>query len=295
MGDMPPNRRNFLKLSVYATALGLLNGCHSASYQMLGQGRQKNRPIRKNLRVLSFNIANARGNNDYLFNPPRKETVIYNLDWIADLIRHYDIDVACMNEVDFNSIRTHGIDMPGYIARALDYGHIIREKMFAFPSILETGNAVVSRLPLRLNEYRQYGQGFVSRARHIFKSFVDFYVRLDDSGRTLNLVLTHLDHHNENIRCAEVDILREHLKWKNHPFVLMGDLNATPESKCFKRLVADNLVGNPDLGIPTYPPDNPYKAIDHILVSPGLKIENYHTVSMEASDHLPIMADIILD
>ena len=66
--------------------------------------------------------------------------------------------------------------------------------------------------------------------------------------------------------------------------------------KSFDRLIESGLVSNPYLGVLTYPADNPVESIDHILVSSGLSIRDYHSVAVdgdEPSDHRPIFGEII--
>lgn len=242
---------------------------------------------------MSFNIANTRGNNDNFFDTQPIKKIEYNLNWIAEIIRNYNIDIACFNEVDFNSIRTHNIDMAKHIANNVCYNHVITEKMFAFPSVLELGNAVVSRYPLKLNIYHQYGYGFFDQAINEFKSFVDFDILLGD--KKLNIIQTHLHSQKEEIRCAQAQILRNYLKNKKNPFVLLGDFNSTTDSRCFQFITNNNLASNPHLGLPTYPSKTPNAEIDYILASPKLRIANYHTVYTKVSDHLPVIGDIIID
>lgn len=288
------SRRRFLKL-FFGGAAAIYTSCHSAKYQILDKTCPTTLGSGQQLRIMSFNIANARGNTDNFFEIKKQNTILHNLDWIIKLIREYDIDVACFNEVDFNSFRTYNIDMPDYIANDLCYNHIIRERMFDLPSILEVGNAVISKYPLRLNKHHQFGHGFADRISNMFKSYLDFDIIMDRFGRKLNVVLTHLDDRSEKIRCKEADTLLKHLRQKKPPFVLLGDLNTMPGEKCFELIINSGLVQNPYLGIPTYQANAPTRAIDHILVSSGLTVKKYFTVSLEASDHLPIIADIIID
>lgn len=288
------NRRGFLQMGLTG-AVAFYSGCHSAKYAILDNICPAPKNAGQKLRVMSFNIANARGNTDNFFKIKKKNTILYNLDWIIKLIREYDIDVVCLNEVDFNSFRTYNIDMPNYIANGLCYNHIIKERMFDFPSILEVGNAVISKYPLRLNKHQQFGNGFADRIANIFKSYLDFDIIIDSFGRKINVALTHLDDQSEKIRCKEVDKLLTHLGKKKPPFMLLGDLNTIPGEKCFENIINYGLVQNPYLGIPTYQANAPTRAIDHILVSSGLTVKKYFTVSLEASDHLPIIADIIID
>lgn len=284
-------RRDFIKLFL-VVVLVILTGCYGTKYVKINQDCCPSIDTKKSgLRIASYNIANVRGNSDSFFKYVSPDTVKDRLDWVVKLVRQFDIDVLCLQEVDFNSIRTNNINMVQYIAEELHYDYIIEDKIFDFPSIMEVGNAVISRHPLKINSSHQYGRTFNERIKHIFKGFLDFEVTTYDKA-SFNVVLTHLTDRGEETRCSEAETLRAHLLQKNNPFVLLGDFNDTPDSRCLNILTADDLVANPNLGVLTYPSDKPVRSIDHILVSNGLNINNYHAVSMQPSDHLPILGDI---
>jgi endonuclease/exonuclease/phosphatase family metal-dependent hydrolase len=286
------DRRSFLRFSGVA-ALALYAGCSGALVKNLKQCCSA--PAQRNvLRVMTYNIANARGNNDDFFRCPKEAEVKQNLENIVTLVKYADADIICMNEVDFNSKRTHNIDQAEYIAKRLCYNHVLKETMFSIPSIMELGNAVVSRYPLKMNSYRQYGGNFLERVDHLFKSYVDFDVELDDINTSLNLVLTHLDARSAKKRDEEVSILLDHLDDKQLPFVLMGDFNCGPGNAEFERIISSGLVYNKYRSFPTYPSDAPTDSLDHILISPELAMMNYHPIQTEVSDHLPVVGDIIL-
>ena len=293
------NVKNFLKPGIAALLFFCAGaiGCQSAKYYVLKINAPTPKPIGETLKVVTYNIANARGNTDDFFYQTTEEIIRYNLDWIVKGLRLQNPDVICLNEIDFNSIRTFNIDQVKYIAKALGYKYIIKETIFGIPSVLQMGNAVISKYPLKLNFYRQYGYGFSGHVEHVFKSFIDFDVLLDNSGRKLNFVQTHLDAgHSDKKRCDETSILRRYLEKKKNQFILLGDFNFGPGDECFDDLLGWGLVDNPKAGLLSYPSDAPKSSIDHILVSPGLKIENYLVVlGIEASDHLPVAAEIILE
>lgn len=293
MSDNKKTRRKFLKLLGVST-FSLYFGCSSATYFNLRKDCKNEKEYQKRIRIMSFNIANARGNNDDFFSSQPTKKIKRNLDWIAAVIRNYNIDIVCLNEVDFNSIRTQGIDMAKYIADKVCYNHIISEKLFSLPSVLEVGNAVISRYPLKLNMYHQYGDTLFNRARHAFKSFLDFDV-LFDSKNNLNIVQTHLDNQSEEVRCEQAKVLRSHLEVKYNPFVLLGDFNSTANGQCFQHILNNNFVSNPYLGKSTYPSGKPDVQIDYILTSPGLVITDYHTIPTKVSDHLPVIGDIAIE
>ncbi|MFC1723674.1 endonuclease/exonuclease/phosphatase family protein [Nanoarchaeota archaeon] len=290
------SRRNFFKLAAGGIGTALISfylvghspGCAGAQLITLGNSCQK-QPTKKKVRVASYNIANARGNTIDFWHTPTEKEVKENLEQIVDFARREDIDVLCMNEVDFNSQRTHNLDQARYIADRLCYNHVIEEAIFSAPPYMKLGNAVVSRYPLKLNGHYQFGRNFSQRLRHMFKSFVDFDVLLPDR---LNFILTHYDAESETVRREETKQILKHIKKKKQPFVLLGDFNAGPGKKSFDRLIRSGYVRNPYTGILTYPADRPRESIDHILVSPQLNIRNYHSVHLEPSDHRPIIGDI---
>ncbi len=287
--DSRIGRRAFLRL-VGAGLASLYAGCHGvSSYSLRYDCGCSEDGI---LRVMSYNIANARGNTDDLWVCRPESVIRQNLDGIIGMIRQENVDIVCMNEVDFDSFRTHNIDQAEYIAEGLGYEHVLKETIFGVPSTLELGNAVVSRYPLEANHHRQYGTDFGERVRHVFKSFVDFDVMLP--GRGLNFVLTHLESESADIRDEEVTVLLEYLTNKDGPFVLIGDFNSGPGCPEFDRITGSGMVHNRFLGLPSYPSNLPGRSIDHILVSGSLNISNYRTISLDASDHCPVLGDIRL-
>ncbi|OGH89203.1 MAG: hypothetical protein A2469_01070 [Candidatus Magasanikbacteria bacterium RIFOXYC2_FULL_40_16] len=287
------------KITLIAALLLFCSGaisCQSTKYYVLKINTPTPKPIGETLKVVTYNIANARGNTDDFFYQTTEEIIRYNLDWIVKGLRLQNPDVICLNEVDFNSIRTFNIDQAMYIAKALSYKYIIKETIFSIPSVLQMGNVVLSKYPMKVNFHRQFGYGFAGRMEHVFKSFVDFDVLLDNSGHKLNFVLTHLDAADDDRkRCDEISILRAYLEKKTQPFVFLGDMNSGPGEKCFDNLFKWGLIGSPEPLLPTYPSDTPKRSIDHILVSKGLGIKNYRAIAgIGASDHLPVAGDIIL-
>jgi endonuclease/exonuclease/phosphatase family metal-dependent hydrolase len=289
-------RREFLGYTGIAglAGLALASGCHGALYTNLIRDCRNENYDGLRVRVMSYNIANARGNHEDLFKKRDRKAIISNLDQIARMAAYEGIDVLCMNEVDFSSSRTHNIDQAEHIAKGLCYNHVIKDRMFSIPGMLDLGNAIVSRYPLKLNSHRQYGDGFCERIKHIFKSYVDFDVLLDSALR-LNFTFTHLDHHSSVNREREAVILLEHIRNKREPFVLLGDFNSGRGSSAFDMITGSGLVHNQNIGYGkhmTYPSDRPRHSIDHILVSSQLGIGNYRTIWAEMSDHRPIMGDV---
>jgi endonuclease/exonuclease/phosphatase family metal-dependent hydrolase len=296
MDDFAKGRRTFLKggLAALVTAA---SGCYGAVLKDLGKPCPRPDYAPLWLRVASYNIANARGDYDELLKQRPEYVIRHNLDQKIAMLQHEKVDVICMNEVDFDSRRSYGIDQAEYIAKGLCYNHVLKERIFSVPGLFDSGNAVISRYPIKFNRLRQYGDNFLKRIKHIFKSYIDFDVYPGD--RKLNFVMTHLDANSINNRHEEISVLLRYIGLKRYPFVFLGDFNVAPGENGFNRLHESGLLYNPNIGLPTHPSTDPKRAIDNIWISEtgrkqGMDIKNYHTVHITTSDHRPIIADIKL-
>jgi len=76
--------------------------------------------------------------------------------------------------------------------------------------------------------------------------------------------------------------------------VLMGDLNAEPDSAEMKHLFAKSTLQPPAQSTPTFPSWKPSRALDHILTSPAITLEKTWALPQAFSDHLPLAAEIRL-
>ena len=77
--------------------------------------------------------------------------------------------------------------------------------------------------------------------------------------------------------------------------LVMGDLNAPPHAvelaPLFGRL-RDAWSAGPGTGF-TYPAAVPVRRIDYILTSTDLRALNVRVLAIEASDHRPVVADLV--
>ncbi|MEU8663591.1 endonuclease/exonuclease/phosphatase family protein [Actinoplanes philippinensis] len=80
------------------------------------------------------------------------------------------------------------------------------------------------------------------------------------------------------------------------PVIVAADLNEGPGGGAW-RTVEDGLSGSGD-DVATFPAGAPSRRIDALFVSPDVTIERYEIISTDqarvASDHLPIVADLLL-
>src|SRR5690606_34605988 len=97
----------------------------------------------------------------------------------------------------------------------------------------------------------------------------------------------------EKYRNAQLAYLSRLLKQYQH-VIIMGDFNCLPEQLQRSPLAELDLV-MPDDPLLTYPSWAPDRHIDHILLSPSLKVASREVLTdCRLSDHLPVATEILL-
>ena len=232
------------------------------------------------LRVMSFNILHgATVKNDF------------NLDTIAGVINSYDPDLVALQEVDFKTNRAKKYDLPtelGYrthmaslFARAMyfdggEYGEGVLSKY----SFISTENIALPHLP-----------NSEPRAAAVIRVKTK-------NGNIIQFVGTHLDHQKEkNDRIMQAKALVKHLEKSQYPTLLLGDLNAEPDSEAItiiRKAFTKSEIAEAQQG--TYPSTGPHKKIDYILYNQPAhwKVLEYKVLCENyASDHCIVMATLV--
>jgi endonuclease/exonuclease/phosphatase family metal-dependent hydrolase len=99
--------------------------------------------------------------------------------------------------------------------------------------------------------------------------------------------------------CRLLDMVREHILARGEPLILTGDFNATEDEFCIAHLLETQngfIRLKPENDGPSHPGLD--KAIDHIFFYPQERLVDYtcrietSEISRQASDHLPVVADL---
>lgn len=224
------------------------------------------------VRVMSYNICNARGMDD-----------IVDYQRIADIIDKTAPDVVTLQELDSVTNRSKGVDVLSQLASLTAMYPVYGA------SILYDGG--------------KYGIGVLSKEKPLSWKRIPLPGR--EEARSL-LMVEFMDYvmccsHfslNADDRLASVGIIDEAVKDFEKPVILAGDVNATPQTpvmEAFKK----NWIILSDPAKFTFPSDKQDSTIDYIL---GYNPEGY-TYSVwqtrvltepVASDHLPLFADVRL-
>ena len=132
-------------------------------------------------------------------------------------------------------------------------------------------------------------------------------------GKSISLIAAHpfppvrrSFFHSRNL---QLDQIGQYIQQLETPVVLLGDLNITMWSPYYRRFAQNTGLQNARQGfgiLPTWPMPGTYSAlpdflhvllqipIDHCLVSPEIKVAAVHTGRDVDSDHLPLIADLVI-
>ena len=116
------------------------------------------------------------------------------------------------------------------------------------------------------------------------------FVRLPYAGDELVIVMLHLSLGKQS-RQRQLAYVAEQVAHERQ-VVLMGDMN-TPMTQLLENSPLKDLNLQPAEQVrPTYPAWQPALALDHVLVSDNLVINDYQVLDCRISDHLPIAVEI---
>lgn len=264
-------RREFVSSLPLLLALGL--GCQSTP------SPTRNRP---RIRVMTYNIHHGEGMDGRL-----------DLPRIADVIRSVDPDVVALQEVDDRTRRSEGVPQADELGDLLGM-HSVFGKALDFQGG-GYGQATLSKHPFLDLQNHALPSSPDREPRAVLAAVIQPHPSLPP----ITFANTHLDHtRDDSDRRRQVLRLNELFAGADtDPAVLLGDLNATPESDALAPLWESWKDSAGAFAAPTIPVENPNRRIDYILVRPPAR---WHTLESRvldervASDHLPVVATLEL-
>jgi len=234
-------------------------------------------------RLITYNVRRCLG-RDGRISPER----------IAGIIARLEPDIVALQELDVGRARSFGVDQARAIADEL------RMQMHFHPA-------------LRVME-ELYGDAILTphRSRLIRAGALPGPKRLEPRGALWasvtmgrvewQFINTHLGL-LPGERHRQLDALMGP-DWLGHrdardPLIFMGDLNATPSSRLYRRLA--DAMGDAQVMVPghkpraTFPSRMPFLRIDHVFVSRSVRVQAVQAPrdaqTRVASDHLPLVVD----
>ena len=225
------------------------------------------------MRIITYNTRGSLGMDD-----------VRSTQRIAETVRPYSADVICFQEI-YERIPPPLEDQPARLASMLN-------RRFTFQRCLDFA-------------FGGYGNGIATTAagevfRHILPSGKEqrgaLEIRLRHVGglASLTVFCTHWGLVDSE-RMLQAEALANLVLAAPRPIVVAGDLNETPAGQAVVDLLS--RTGLIDSGAPFYRPtfisNNPTVQIDYILHSPDLRVASFEVIRSEASDHLPVVVDLV--
>ena len=120
---------------------------------------------------------------------------------------------------------------------------------------------------------------------------------LDVRGHPVRVFNTHLDYRKDPaVRTQQVREMLGFIDDMSVPTLVFGDMNAAPDAPELQPLLTklhDAWSGSAGPGF-TYPADVPRERIDYVLVSPQFSVQGARVPETQASDHRPVVAELVL-
>ncbi|UFR06298.1 endonuclease/exonuclease/phosphatase family protein [Streptomyces sp. Go40/10] len=282
-----PARRVLAAVLAVTAALGAAAPGASAADRAAGTGPGA---ARVPLRVATYNIHAGAGEDN-----------VFDLDRTAAAIRALGADVIGLQEVD-----VHWGARSGFADEARELAVRLRMRVFFAPIYdlppatadgerRQYGVAVLSRYPVRDAQNHEITRLSTQTPDPVpapAPGFAEVTVRV--RGAAVHVYTTHLDYRTDpSVRRAQVDDMLAVLAEDAGPKVLVGDFNAEPGAPELARLWGPLADAAPDGGR-TYPAAGPVRRIDLVTVSPEVSVTGARAWATTASDHRPVVADLLL-
>ncbi|HWO98328.1 MAG TPA: endonuclease/exonuclease/phosphatase family protein [Bacillus sp. (in: firmicutes)] len=236
------------------------------------------------VKVMSYNIHHGEG-----------EDGVLDLERIARIIEEADADVIGLQEVDNHwSERSDFQDQAKWLADRLGMfytyaANLDREPLNEGEPRRQYGTAILSKYPILESENHPLTKIGNTEQRGLLEAAINV------KGNHVHVYNTHLALTSAERKIQVEEIIRIAGESKG-PKVMMGDLNATPESDEMKPMYANyrDAFGNQNEAY-TYSAENPTKRIDYIFTSNHIETKDARVIDTLASDHLPLMTELVLE
>jgi endonuclease/exonuclease/phosphatase (EEP) superfamily protein YafD len=232
--------------------------------------------------------SNARANNTLPTQDNRLRALLANVktgnrqhEGILRFIRETDPHLVLVMEADTGWIEALG-------SLHDDYPHRVQS-----PREDNFGMALYSKLPFLRKSVKFLGKANVP----------SIVVQLEHAGQPFTVIGTHpvppVNSRNAHLRDEQLHAVAGVVDSTYGPILLLGDLNATPWSYPFRRLLAETRLLDSTRGFgvqPTWPSMLPllWVPIDHCLHTQDIQVTDRRVGPNVGSDHYPLLVEFLL-
>ncbi len=244
------------------------------------------------LRVLSYNIHKCIGGLDRRYRPER----------IVETIQHHDPDILLLQEVDNGAKRSLGHSQVEVLAEMLGMEHHCWYPNVKVRSGGHHGNAILSRYQLHdthnidITTPPKKKRGVVYARQRI-----DLHTPKTPHSRTLHIYNMHLGLSQIERKIQLRRFLDSHPFQGLHadtPIILGGDLNDVYGNLGNNFLAPAGFRTHDKKPLATFPAYAPMRALDGLYLRGSVELVSLERsrlkIARQASDHLPLIAELII-
>jgi endonuclease/exonuclease/phosphatase family metal-dependent hydrolase len=240
----------------------------------------------RQLRVATFNIHHGVGLDGVL-----------DLARIAATVERTGAEVVGLQEVDRHwSQRSNFVDQATSLAEQLDMHVAFGANLDLGPPApgaprRQFGTAILSTYKIRATTNTLLPRPLGGEQRGLLEG------QIKVRGIPVRVFNTHLQHDSQVERLAQVGRIRQVLATANESVVLLGDLNATPDTPEIAGLTDLLVDAWVTAGVGdgfTFDAATPHARIDYVMSSGNVVARTAAVVTTDAADHLPVVADLAL-
>ncbi|MFS1511301.1 endonuclease/exonuclease/phosphatase family protein [Chengkuizengella sp. SCS-71B] len=217
------------------------------------------------LEVMTYNIRHAKGLDGNV-----------DLNRITTVIENSGADIVGLQEVDRFHIRSDMVDQIEDIADRLNmYWAFVPSLQFSF---MEYGNAILSRFPIINTAMIDLENDIEDRSAIL--------VEIETPLGLIEIINVHfgLTFEEKESQMKQIMLYIQNIE---HPIILMGDFNMTSDNTLMQELTYTWQSSRTDSATVLSGLE-----IDYIFTNNGLLILDSWTIDSDASDHLPVMAEV---
>ena len=292
-------------------------------------------PSIRTIKAITWNISRCRGLESSIdpWKGGRPSERLDRAHEIGKFLLKHEVDLVFLNEVDFGSSWSGGIDHSELIAIAGKFPYLIKQwnENFSIPFLrIQGGSAILSRLPLIEATYQELPNptGFQRWLFGYYNPWSDVQkkwkneiasepqygirgcavVRLNVPECSPIYVTTlHMPSRSKLIQKATVERLLEIQRNNQGGWIIGGDVNLTPTHSLDlnQKNALDFLLSEGGFQIDffalenpkafSFPTVSPRIAIDWIMGTVPMELHDQKSLKSELSDHLPVFVNIVIN
>jgi endonuclease/exonuclease/phosphatase family metal-dependent hydrolase len=256
---------------------------------------------KKELSVMTWNIAHGRGLKFHQANIRDKEELYRNLDGICQTISEARPDIVGFTEMDFKSSWNFKVDQLDYIAEKCGYSYTARVVTHVFHLGIyqvKFGDAIMSKYPIKNISSGYFRDGDDKKLIATRKYAL---ARIDTPHGELDVIHVHLSPFSGKKRLVQMEKLAE---ISNDNMVIMGDFNLTPlhhpmkyDHEAWNALMDTENFNEFKLewlskDMLTFRSYDPRKILDYIFVGKQFEVLDYKVIKVKWADHRPVISTI---